>query len=91
MEYYFWYKTCPTCFGQGRLFIVEDISNSRLYLHCEECETGYINPLELDPESSFSTLSPEFEHELVVFSTIEQYGWERFAANQIEISDAPKI
>ena len=42
----YWYKSCPICDGQGRLHILEDITHKRLYLHCEECEWGWLNPLE---------------------------------------------
>lgn len=87
----YWFSTCPTCFGQGRLFIVDDAALQSLYLHCEECETGYANPEALKVENGFSTLSEQRERRLADLQTIRDLGWERFAVNRVEATDAPTI
>ena len=60
MKTLFWYKTCPFC-GQGRLFVFKNIDRNKLYLHCEECETGYYDLEKLDKEHSFLTLLEDFK------------------------------
>ena len=89
MENYFWYKTCPVCVGEGRLFITEDLSRKRLYLHCEECESGFPDPAQL--ENSFLTLNKDYKYKLADFETIKNYGWESFAQNSVNENQVPNI
>ncbi len=56
-----WYKSCPLC-NQGRLFVMRDSTNERLYLHCEECEWGFRNPADVYVGGPmFLTLLEEFD------------------------------
>ncbi len=89
MEKYFWYKTCPVCDGQGRLFIMEDISRKRLYLHCEECELGFPDPSQL--ESNFLTLGEDYKYKFADFQTIKKYGWESIAQISVTENQVPNI
>lgn len=91
MEKYYWYKVCPICDGQGRLFLMEDISRERIYLHCEECEFGFLEPLKLKSEKNFLTLSDTFKYKFADYKTIEKYGWKEFALNQIQEDLVPNI
>jgi len=85
MTTYYWFRTCPLCSGQGRLGIFEDITNCRLYLHCEECEQGWWDPEKAhDPSAGFLTLNEEFEARPADWATIQRYGWERYAANSYD-------
>lgn len=85
MSKYFWYKTCPSCNGQGRLIITSDITNDRLYLHCEECEMGWINPKDVDDvKKGFLTLDEDFETENPTYEKILQYGWQEYAVHCFE-------
>lgn len=84
----FWYKTCTSC-DEGRLFIVEDLSRQRLYLHCEECESGFNDPLTL--RDSFLTLDLDYECSFADRQTIERYNWQAFALHELDIALAPRI
>lgn len=76
---FYWYANCPNC-KQGRLIITEDITNSRLYLHCEECERAWINPNDiLNIDKSFLAILENFDTENPSIDVIRKYGWERFA------------
>lgn len=71
---YFWYRICPNC-NQGRLFIFKNVNANKLYLHCEECETGYYDPSHLDKEHSFLTLNEDFESVIATMDDVKMYGW----------------
>ena len=80
----YWYKSCSIC-GQGRLYIWKDITHERLYLHCEECEWGWLNPLDAnDRDKAFLTIDMDFESESVDIDTIRMYGWEEYAQHSYE-------
>lgn len=83
MKSYYWYQECPKC-HQGRLFIFKDLNRNELYLHCEECETGWRDPNKLDLEHSFLTILEDFEAKEASQEDINQYGWQKFAINKIE-------
>ncbi|HEU4506763.1 MAG TPA: hypothetical protein VFR78_00900 [Pyrinomonadaceae bacterium] len=85
----FWYKDCPNCGDYGRLFIVEDLSHRRLYLHCEECEFGWDDPLTL--RNGFLTLTLDYSCALADRQTIEKYKWQAFALHEVEAAHAPPI
>lgn len=79
MEKYYWYDECVNC-HQGRLLLTEDITNKRLYLHCEECERSWLRPEEASNNvKGFLTLEAVFETENPTYETISQYGWETVA------------
>ena len=72
----FWLSTCPYCNHQGRLVVMKDLTRNRLYLHCEECESGWVDPNKLDdPNTRFLTLDEEFDAEPATENEIRQHGW----------------
>ena len=75
MKTFYWFKTCPFC-NQGRLFIYKNITDSKLYLHCEECERGYYDPQKIDAEHSFLTLSEDFDAVVATADDVKTMGWE---------------
>ncbi|PIB11564.1 hypothetical protein [Vibrio rotiferianus] len=82
METYYWYDECTKC-HQGRLIITKDVTNDRLYLHCEECEYGWLAPSEVkEPSKSFLTLIEDFETENPDMDTIKAYSWENYACHE---------
>ncbi|WP_415891600.1 hypothetical protein ACMXYN_09485 [Neptuniibacter sp. PT8_73] len=82
MEDFYWYENCPNC-NQGRLIVTEDITNNRLYLHCEECEMGWLDPERANEvEFGFLTLLEEFETVNPDLATINRYGWNQYAKNK---------
>lgn len=79
MQTYFWYANCPRC-QQGRLVIIEDVTNDRLYLHCEECEMGWLDPATAyDAANGFLTLLENFNTRNPDLDTIKKRGWEKIA------------
>jgi hypothetical protein len=85
MANYYWYKPCPACHGQGRLIIYEDVTHGRLYLHCEECEWGWLDPESADdPGAGFLTLSAEFASALPDADRIASYGWSKYALHSFD-------
>ncbi len=84
MEKYYWYTSCPAC-KQGRLIITHDTTNERLYLHCEECEMGWLNPKDADEnKKGFLTLLVEFETENPTLQLIQDKKWSSIAKNFFE-------
>jgi hypothetical protein len=82
----FWMRTCVNCGGQGRLFIMKDLSNHSLYLHCEECECGWRDPEKTrDLESAFLTLDENFESEPATMTDIEEAGWRRYVGGESQL------
>ena len=77
----YWYTTCRLC-GQGRLFIFKKQDTNELYLHCEECESGWCDPSRIgDMDSSFLTLDEGFKAEFAAWTDIENAHWQQFALN----------
>lgn len=84
MEKYYWYKNCPSC-NQGRLILTNDITNERLYLHCEECEMGWLTPSDADEnKNGFLTLLVDFETTNPSLELIERHGWTQAAQHSFE-------
>lgn len=80
----YWYTTCRNC-KQGRLMVMKNLSSGQLYLHCEECEYGWYDPLKVDDlTAKFLTLDEEFDAELATWDDVEKAGWQQFAANVAE-------
>ena len=76
---------------QGRLFIIEDLSRHRLYLHCEECELGFIDPSNIKSGESFLTLDFDYDCRFADHETIERYEWQKFALHRLSMADAPRV
>jgi hypothetical protein len=53
---------------------MEDLSQRRLYLHCEECESKFLDPAQL--ENSLLTLTEDYEYKFADLETIENLGLE---------------
>lgn len=71
------------------MFIVEDLSRRTLYLHCEECECGFNDPLTLS--DGFLTLNFDYPCAFADRQTIEKYNWQGFALHEVDADDAPRI
>lgn len=83
IERFYLDKSCPIC-SQGRLFIVEDTSNQRLFIHCEECECAWLNPDEIVGNKSFLAINPDFETRNPIYDTIQKFGWTKFNLKSIK-------
>jgi len=82
---HYWYSTCRNCRHQGRLMVMKNLSARRLYLHCEECESGWYDPLQIDNlAAKFLTLDEEFEGEAATWEDIQKAGWQPYAVNVCE-------
>jgi hypothetical protein len=82
-----WYKECPRCSlgGGGRLFIYEDATNRRLYLHCDECEWGWLHPEQVAaPDAGFLTLNETSDAHPATPEAIERFGWSHYALHSAE-------
>lgn len=78
----FWYRECPFC-EQGRLFVLRDVTRGRLYLHCEECESGYPTPDDADQGTGwFQTAAEDFEAAPATAADIEAAGWRQWPLHQ---------
>jgi hypothetical protein len=76
-----WLKLCPRCDGQGRLFIQRNLLDGRLYLHCEECEYGFLDPEHCD-RTSDGFLAMDTRFDLPNLDEIDAQGWRRFALRE---------
>ncbi|HZZ77441.1 MAG TPA: hypothetical protein VFE62_02920 [Gemmataceae bacterium] len=82
---HYWYTTCPNCNYQGRLMIMKNLSSGKLYLHCEECESGWNDPLRVgDLTARFLTLNEEFDAEVAAWEEIEKTHWQAYASHVTE-------
>ena len=64
--------------------IQEDVTNGRLYLHCEECEMGWLDPAQIkDVAKGFLTLHADFESRNSTRDTLTLFGWEKYAKHQL--------
>ena len=62
--------------------IIEDITHGRLYLHCEECEWGWLRPEDSDdPVKGFLTLKQDYESVIPSYDRIRELGWLDYAKN----------
>ncbi|PLP55697.1 hypothetical protein CYK37_29060 [Mesorhizobium loti] len=75
MRKLYWASTCAHC-NQGRLIFQTDITNRRLYVHCEDCEWGWLHPSDLaQVEKGFLAVLRDFETRDPTLEEIEQSGW----------------
>jgi hypothetical protein len=55
---------------------MKDTTRDRLYLHCEECESGWADPSRVgDPSTRFLTLDEEFDACAATEDDLRRYGW----------------
>jgi hypothetical protein len=84
MERNYWLRVCPFC-EQGRLFVFLDTDQDTLYLHCEECESGWRRPEDVDhPDRRFLTLDEDFDARLPTHEEIVARGWAAYPLHEIE-------
>lgn len=77
--------TCPQCNHQGRLYLQKDMTSLTLYAHCEECESGFRKPEDLEPpQRAFLTLLEGFETENPTMEEISQSAWADLASDNAE-------
>ncbi|MGV3654112.1 MAG: hypothetical protein ACO1N5_07815 [Noviherbaspirillum sp.] len=48
----YWHSVCPVC-EQGRLFVTKIQDTGELFLLCEECESAWLTPEEIDVKKHF--------------------------------------
>jgi hypothetical protein len=66
----------PELQHQGRLVVMVDLTRDRLYLHCEECESGWCDLWKVgDPNTRFLTTDEEFEARVAIENDLHHYGW----------------
>jgi hypothetical protein len=65
--------------------VMKNLSSGQLYLHCEECESGWYDPLKLDdPSAKFLTVDEDFDAELANRDDIDKADWQHYAVNVAE-------
>ncbi len=77
-----WYKLCPVC-DQGRLFVMKRQDDGNLFLLCEECESAWNMPEEIDDKSknfSIDGISFTYANE----TDIERTGWIRYSMTKTD-------
>jgi hypothetical protein len=68
--------TCPQCDHQGRLYLQKDLTSLTLYAHCEECESGFRKPDDLEPpHRGFLTLLEDYETENPTMEEVSRSVW----------------
>jgi|GEM_PF-538085 len=84
---YYWTANCAMC-NQGRLILQNDITNHRIYAHCEECEYGWLEPEELnDLDKGFLTLAGDYQTADPSWEEIQQSQWRDHVAGSFEEED----
>lgn len=73
----YWYRLCPACDGQGRLFVEKKIEDESLFLLCDECFLAFNTPEEaVDVNNSQSGMDVQIVH--ASQKDIVNYGWSRY-------------
>lgn len=70
-------KDCPIC-EQGRLYVLEDTTNDRLYIHCEECESAWVNPEDFIANKSFLAINPDFKTRIPSKEKVDKSDWIKY-------------
>ncbi|CAN5126064.1 hypothetical protein BH09BAC6_BH09BAC6_14660 [soil metagenome] len=83
MSKMFWFKICPFC-KQGRLFILKNLDTGKPYLHCEECERGYLDIYNVDIQHSFLTVLEDFEATAATEKDISGTNWTLFKFHVVD-------
>jgi hypothetical protein len=76
----YWHCVCPAC-EQGRLFITKIRDTGELFLLCEECESAWLTPEEVDVKVHF-----DFQGKCIDragLEDIERAGWSRYRLTQV--------
>ena len=55
---------------------MKDLTRNRLYLHCDECESGWLDPGKIgDRGTRFLTLDEDFDAKPATEDEITQHNW----------------
>lgn len=76
----YWHSVCPAC-EQGRLFVTKMRDTGRLFLLCEECESAWLTPEEIDVKRHFDFQGMSIDR--AGREDIEGSGWFRYQLNQV--------
>ena len=71
----YWHSVCPVC-EQGRLFVTVVRDTKELFLLCEECESAWQTPGNIDVNIHF-----DFSARSVVraaYNDVAEAGWSRY-------------
>lgn len=71
----YWHSVCPVC-NQGRLFVMKIEGAGNLFLLCEECESAWARPEEIDPRTHFDSSGMNIDR--AAREDIETSGWHRY-------------
>lgn len=77
-----WFRNCPRC-QQGRLFVMRSREQGAFYLHCEECEWAWDDPLSAgDPARG--TLGIDRDDDPASVEDLAGTAWRAFACRTAE-------
>lgn len=76
----YWHSVCPVC-EQGRLFVTKILDTNELFLLCEECESAWLGPEQIDVKTHF-----DFQGKRTTRADrkdIEHSGWLRYPLTEL--------
>jgi hypothetical protein len=76
----YWHSVCPVC-EQGRLFVMKIRDTGELFLLCEECESAWLTPEEIDVKTHFDFKGKGIDR--AGHEDIECSGWLRYPLTQV--------
>lgn len=79
MEY--WHSLCPIC-EQGRLFVTKNQDTGMLFLLCEECESAWQTPEEIDVKKHYDFQGMKIHR--ADLEDIENYAWSHYPLTKVE-------
>nr|WP_198985022.1 hypothetical protein [Herbaspirillum sp. ASV7] len=77
----YWHSVCPVC-DQGRLYIMKSQHSGKLFLLCEECESAWQNPEEIDIKKHYDFQGMKICR--AAFEDIENCGWSHYPLTKVE-------
>ncbi len=75
----YWHSVCPVC-EEGRLFVTKIEDSGDLFLLCEECESAWSRPEEIDPDVNFDFKGLKVQR--AGHTDIEGAGWSHYPLNE---------
>lgn len=76
----YWHSVCPAC-EQGRLVVTKALDTGKLFLLCEECESAWLTPEEIDVKTHFDFRGGGVDR--AGREDIELSGWFRYPLTQV--------
>ncbi|WP_308367236.1 MULTISPECIES: hypothetical protein [unclassified Microbulbifer] len=65
--------------------MMKNLSEKKLYLHCEECEQGWNKPEDVpDIKKSSLTLLEDFNAEIATENDTQEFGWAGYDINHLK-------